>query len=717
MSAPDQSNEFTSKQREELFIRLSKRKDGATAQDVFEEGRKLGDVVTIEAYHNLGRRLVHRGVLVADRSERHTKYSLSERGEDQWLDEDQIANIVDPDYPLIALAVVQESVRQINSVPESAWIEVRERLRSVNARQLFVDAICGYCQNLRDEVENYCIEQSASPQSAEAPRLRQKIQNEITMLKGLVKFGLGLSSQAVQLPPNVDFAVAEWRKSGQNTQFCDKAELLAEITQRVEDAAVVVDVENLPEDSGLFIAAVDGSSRSGLLSPEGEQGDFTVGSFPLVSINTAVGQVNKTVKVGKSSSPAFMRLPEKPEDMQQSDNRHTIMAKLFYPDITDGEYIHSVWNAMDVLESKATLRVMRRWYTSKTNLEIQPADLVLRDGTVTPQERDFTHYIQQDSYGKIARDLIEVNWELVKKCRDDDQTVVGVVKTANLRVVSPVINWFVCRIMASGTTTQIQSWPLQTMNFVTDQVLLSRLLTAGRKKDDPWSRTCVVLRPFHSTTKFAEDYSKASGETPVEIILRRARQAASGEDTRFQRDDSWLRSGEFRGDKDPYAQMLQNCWYASAYLGSVPRLDLNNVLPRCEFILPFATTEAGVFPVEEIKTHLRRLIVALRTVKFDVSADHSMFQNLLKIDVLPALLIRVHETVKIWAAELASRVNEYIGYYISRHVGFGARRGVRVRPWTATELKSFAIQLQAERNLQAGVENAAPNQLPDIEHQ
>src|SRR6185436_15186890 len=108
---------------EQLFVRLAKRKEGATAQDVFEEGSKLGDTVTIEAYHNLGRRLVHRGVLVADKADRQTRFTLSPNGEDQWLDEDQIAAIVNPDYPLIALAVVQESVRQINSVPESAWME------------------------------------------------------------------------------------------------------------------------------------------------------------------------------------------------------------------------------------------------------------------------------------------------------------------------------------------------------------------------------------------------------------------------------------------------------------------------------------------------------------------------------------------------------------------------------------------------------------------
>jgi hypothetical protein len=717
MTPSDQEDGFSSKRREELFISLSKQKNGATAQDVFEAGKSKGDGVTIEAYHNLGRRLVHRGILVSDKSDRQTRYTLSDRGEEQWLDDDQIATIVNPEYPLIALAVVEESVRQLNSVPESAWQEVRERLKHVKARNLFADAICGYCQNLKDEVENYVLEETRSSQPADLSRLRQKIQSELSMLKGLVKFGLGLSKQAVPLPQTFDAAVAEWKKNGDKTHFCNKAELESELSQRVEDGMAIADAEIVDEAPELFIAAVDGSSRSGLLSPEGGQGDFTVGSFPLVSINTAVAQVNRIVKSGNSTSPAFLRLPEKPEDMQQSDNRHTIMAKLFYPDITDGEYIHSVWNAMDVLESKATLRVLKRWYTSKSNVEIQPADLVLRDGTVTPQDRDFSHYIQQDSYGKIVRDLIEANWEVVKKCRDDGQTVVGIVKTANLRVVAPVVNWFVCQLIASSANSQIQSWPLQTMNLVTDQVLLSRLLTAGRKKGDPWTRTCLVLRPFHSTTKFAEDYSKAIGETPAAKILGRAQSAASGDSSDSQREDSWLKGREFRGNKDSYVQMLQNCWYASTYVGAVPRLDLNNVLPRCEFLLPTSTNEGVVYPLDEVTAHLHRVLVGLKTIKFDVSADHSMFKTLLKIDVLPSLLIRVHENVKIWAAELVSKVNEVIGYYISRHVNTGARRGVRVRPWTAAELKTFAMQLQTERNLQAGAVNDPSRQIDETERE
>src|SRR5262249_39753388 len=158
------------------------------------------------------------------------------------------------------------------------------------------------------------------------------------------------------------------------------------------------------------------------------------------------------------------------------------MAKFFYPDITDGEYIHSVLNAMDVLEGRATLRVMQRWYTSRNNIEVRPADVVFRDGTVVPQDRDFVHYKQQDSYGKIVRDLIEISWEITKKCRDDDQTVAGMVKNANLKVFGPVLNWYVCRLVGSHEKTQIGSWPLQSLNLVTDQIFLSRLLTAQRAK-------------------------------------------------------------------------------------------------------------------------------------------------------------------------------------------------------------------------------------------
>jgi hypothetical protein len=85
------------------------------------------------------------------------------------------------------------------------------------------------------------------------------------------------------------------------------------------------------------------------------------------------------------------------------------------------------------------------------------------------------------------------------------------------------------------------------------------------------------------------------------------------------------------------------------------------MLPRLEIIVTTSTDEDGPEPWPVVAPHRDRLIEALRQMGFEVSAEHTMFQSKAKIDVLPRLLIRVHDTVKIWAAELLSRVQEFVG--------------------------------------------------------
>jgi hypothetical protein len=137
----------------------------------------------------------------------------------------------------------------------------------------------------------------------------------------------------------------------------------------------------------------------------------------------------------------------------------------------------------------------------------------------------------------------------------------------------------------------------------------------------------------------------------------------------------------------------QNCWYAGFYVGAVPRLDLNNVLPRCEFIILPVEISEEVFPGGEVATHLlKQLLIVLTTARFDVSADHhSKLQDLLKIDILlPSLLIRPHETVEIWASELAARVKDYIRFYISRNspVEESAAAPMLARVWRGAARRS-----------------------------
>jgi hypothetical protein len=285
---------------------------------------------------------------------------------------------------------------------------------------------------------------------------------------------------------------------------------------------------------------------------------------------------------------------------------------------------------------------------------------------VTPNDRDSNHYAQPDTYGRIVRDLIEASCDIMQKSRDDNQVVAGVVKNAQLRVLGPVINRFIARTIAHDSNTQIQAWPLGAMNALPDQTLLTRILTAGRKKDDFWYRTCYVLRPFHATTDFSDRYSRETGRLPSEILRKRAAEAqqrkAMGAGS--PEDSFWA---DFQGDRDPFLKLLENSWYAYFFLGAVPRLDQKQALPRFEVLVAASTAEAGPFRNETI-VNCNKLIGALKLTGFEVSAEHAMFDAKGWIDVVPRLLVDVHHTVKIWAAELQSRVQEYIGYHMSRRL-------------------------------------------------
>jgi hypothetical protein len=703
---------MTTKERQALFLELASKPSGVTAQEAFEVGGARGDNVTIEAYHNLGRRLAHRGLLVVEKKDRQTRFFAGAKVDGQWLDEEHLASIVDPDYPLIALTVMKESFRQLQNIPEEIWIAAREGLKKEKARPAFATAIMGYADNLKDELENYKLESLRPESISELPKLRREIDVTILLLKQLAKYGLGLSEEAIHVPANVDLGLQELAEDP-DMSFYNKKHLRDEIDRRVADETLIVDITEIDAKQGLLVAAVDGSSRGGLLFFETEGGDLSVGSTPMVSINTAVAQINRSVVYNGNNYPAFLRLPEKPEDMQRQDNRYTVMAKLFFPDLSDTQYAHSVWNAMDVLEARATDRVMGRWYTSKGDLEIQPADVVIRDGSVVPQDRDSNHYKQQDSYGAVVRDLMESNWGIVKKCKDDGQTVAGVVKNAQVSVLSPVLNYFMCQLTASEGGEQFDAWPLRVMNLLPDQVILTRLLTSGRKAGDTWTRSCLIRRPFHAATDFATRYSR--NNPAAAIMLKRAHQARTNPPDDMPKEEVFFWQ-KFRDEKDFYVQMLNNVWYGSFYLGAVPRLDTGKMLARNEFIIPDSTEEKGDFPADVTAPHLNNLLKAIEDMGFDVSDEHAMFSSETKIDVLPALLIRAHDTVKIWATELLSRVQEYIGFHLSRLIKSTDAKGVKIRQWKRAELEAWARHLKRERNEQAGMlEKDDPMLLADSE--
>lgn len=691
---------FTTKKRQALFLEMAGA-GGATAQEVYEAAIAQGDDVSLEAYFNLGRRLAHRGLLLADKSGDRTAYvsKLDENG--AWLDEDQLVSIIDPEYPISALTAFREAQRQARDIPESVWIEARDRLRSQDARALFSEAIRSYADNLRDEIEDFARERSAAINSPELANLRRAAENTLATLMGLCKDGMGLSDEAIRLPVSIDNAAQSAIKNRLPEHFYNESLLWDELSRRIEAGPLVRDAAVPDGFRDFVVAGIDGSSVGGLLALDGANGDMVFGHAPQVSINTATGVLNPDVRTNAHTSPAYLRLPEKPEDMQQRDNRYSIMAKMFHPDLTDTEYVHSTWNAMDLLECRATLAVMGRWVMPPRGVEIPPADVVIRDGTIVPNDRDASHYGQQNTYGRIVRDLIEACWKIIKNVKDDGQTVLGVVKNAQMRVFGPVVNYALCQQAMKEDASQLSAWSLSRMNLMFDQALLTRLLTAGRTAMDPWWRTAVVLRPFHATSNLGKNYSREEGKRPFDKLVAKSQQAQEkASDELTQEEDWWAR--DLRVPGDPYLQMLRNVWYAGFYLGALPRLDLGSeTLTRLEFVVPHSTDEVGAFPEQPCAEHLGRAIAALRQVKFEVSKEHAMFGAADHIDLLPSILVLAHDTVKTWAKELRDRVSEYMDWQLAKYLKGNQKKHVRLRPWKRQEMEAWIDTMQTDRRREA----------------
>lgn len=278
----------------------------------------------------------------------------------------------------------------------------------------------------------------------------------------------------------------------------------------------------------------------------------------------------------------------------------------------------------------------------------------------------------------------------------------GVVKDAQLGFYGPALNWFACRV-ANDPGSQLASWPLKTMDLLPDQLLVTRLLTAGRGKGSRWQRTCLVLRPFHAITRFALDYSTA--EHPADIIIRTANDRLTRGDALDRNDAAYWAT--FQGANDRYVRMLRGVQYGSAFVAAVPRLDGDNQLPRMEILVPTATIETGEDPWPFVLRGMERVVTALDQTGFDVAAEHNMFSTEPKLDVLPRLIIKAHDTVKIWAAELLGRVQEYVGYHLAQYMKGKRARGIQVRPFNRHELEALYTQLRTERERMAGARRTA----------
>ncbi len=323
--------------KRQLFIELASRPECATANDVHAAASAQGGGETIEAYHNLGRRLARGCRLVIDESGPRKIYHAKDDSEGAWIDEDYLHSIVDAERPMESLVVLREASRQLRTIPTEAWRAAAAIIHDVNARDAALTAITAYADDLVDNLDelNRMLAAKVDHSPAEIDRIRRRCEGRIEMLIAMCRDGLGLSRDALYIPATPEAGIAQRAQRGGS--FVDASTLRDEISRRVEDGNLLRTFAEPATDDQIIVAGVDGSTQGGLLSIDGTAGDFAFGTPPQINLNTAAAVLNRKLRRNGRETEVFLRLPSAPEDIQRRENVYTIMSPMFYPDLSPAE--------------------------------------------------------------------------------------------------------------------------------------------------------------------------------------------------------------------------------------------------------------------------------------------------------------------------------------------------------------------------------------------
>ena len=218
----------------------------------------------------------------------------------------------------------------------------------------------------------------------------------------------------------------------------------------------------------------------------------------MLSFNNSIAYVDFPEDYPHRPPSPYHGVPMTRSALEDPHNHGMIISRPWYEDLTDSQFEHMKKAALDVVQFRVDERlitgVAKAYGTRPSDQDkglLPKPNILIRDGTVTPQEREFQHYCNQSSYGGVVREGIALSYNILRSVMDSENRIyAGAVKTTQLRTFSRILNWYIKRHIDTN-------WDLSKVSFVTDSVAVTRLLTSLPKVGEKeYYRTCAIVRPF-----------------------------------------------------------------------------------------------------------------------------------------------------------------------------------------------------------------------------
>ncbi|RUT05068.1 hypothetical protein DSM106972_038890 [Dulcicalothrix desertica PCC 7102] len=712
--------------REVAIIKfLRENPEGSTASNIHQEvSKRLGDTISRPAYYKLLDRLVATGKIEQSEAGGTRRYFLlPQLHATNRLTLDDVYEMLPFVESSETMARAIEAQRYFFEHRETVIREAAQALLEEPAANLFFLWIQHLIQMLEADLKSYrhfeksgtCVGQAVFVDNS----LERRLQSQCDTLRDLLYRQLSIPRNIVDIPEWNGGLYGLKQEAKVNYNWDDFKRILERRVFGVGEKRTVLGLITVTSEALAtakqehVISGSDGSFHAGTLGIRTAKGYVEDESF-VVTFNNGVAYIRSSERINqqRGQKKFIHSAPITRQTLDDPAYKGMVLAPFMFPTLTDSEYEHMAKAATDVVQWRVDDEVFNgKARDVITGEQIVTPRIHIRDGTITPQERYFSHYYRMDPYGDIVREGIGRSRSILERIRSTPiensrakpQIYAGSVKSTQNRLFCRLLNWYI--VLGSKLTRGqaiAPNWDISQGVYISDTDAMTSLFASmplpPNPKQSSWA-SCAVLREFPSLTNFF-DTKLSQGNGWFELLLaHRKKELEEYEKYRGNLPYHAIISEEELAN-DSYLYLLENADYVSFYIGHTSGNPAPKI-PRYEFLCSLrqhTSLDGDSQPaLNFVQSTVQQLVTGLFTCEFQLDRDHNYMSNLNIVKIIPSVVYQAHEFAKtlgkklesdfksIVVAKLAQRRNQTID-----------ERDVDINPINVTRyLQRFNVARQA----------------------
>lgn len=656
------------KRESTIIAYLQEKEDGAIASEIYEAvSQALGDTISRPAYYKILDRLVTAGKIEQFDDERGVRryQILPNLHATNRLTLDDVYDMLPYLQSTEAMARALEARNYFyehrNTVIRNTAIALTEE----HASTLFFLWIDDLIKGLYTDLEAFSYIETEGYHQGEAvladASLEKRLRDQCDNIRRILYRYLSVPIEVVDIP---DWEGKRGLKHSRSIYY-NPEQLRNILNLRVfgiGEAETVIGFVNIDASvltsayQEMTISGSDGSFHAGTVGIQTAQGYVEDESF-VVTFNNSVAYIraSERVKKQKGEKQILYSAPITRQTLDDPTYKGMVLAPFMFPMLSESEYEHMARTASDVVQMRVDDEVFNGKARDLTTGEQIIAPRVhIRDGTITPQERGFNHYIQMNPYGDIAREGIIRSrsiLERVKNAKHKPQIYAGCVKSTQIALFSQVINWYISRGSRITRGTAIDpNWDMKRAGFISDIDAMTILLADMPHTQNGFWTTCIVIRQFASLTDFYD--RRISDKSWFDFLSDSRNHALQTHETYGGELPYHAIISEEDLAEDAYLYMLENCDYATFYIGHTGGNPAPKI-PRYEFMCSLRQAEFNEAQ-EYVQRNVEQIVTALLICEFTPDRDHNFMRSVSLVKLVPSVVYRAHELAKQLGKKLES---------------------------------------------------------------